>query len=70
MGLTFETPLEWEKIAPDSMLEACFCNRRGFGGVLAPLISIRGPCGEGHTLSIPEARALRDWLSNHIPPDV
>lgn len=32
-------------------------------------VSVRGPCGEGHTMSLPEARALRDWLIRNVPSE-
>lgn len=29
--------------------------------------TVRGPCGEGHTMSIDEAKQLRDWLTENLP---
>lgn len=30
-------------------------------------VSVRGPCGEGHTMSYAEARTLRRWLAENVP---
>ena len=30
-------------------------------------ITIKGPCGDGHTMNYAEARNLRDWLIANVP---
>lgn len=32
-------------------------------------VSVRGPCGEQHDMSLVEARMLRDWLTREVPDD-
>ena len=33
----------------------------------ATFFTVKGPCGEGHTMSMDEARRLRDWLTDNLP---
>lgn len=30
------------------------------------MITVRGPCGEGHTMNMEAARELRDWLTEQL----
>lgn len=32
-------------------------------------VTIKGPCGEGHTMSFDEARNLLRWVARNVPPD-
>jgi hypothetical protein len=51
-------------VAANSKLSACVHRDRG-----QTFVSVHGPCGQGHTMNLEEARALRDWLIGNIPTD-
>lgn len=56
--------VELPLICPGSELRAAVHHGR-----TQTFVSVRGPCGEGHTMSLPEARALRDWLIRNVPSE-
>lgn len=49
-------------IAPYSEIKACAWT---IGG--KTFISVSGPCGEHHTMSVAEAENLRKWLGENLP---
>lgn len=60
MGAYYEnTP---NPIAPGSELSAAVHRGRS-----QTFVTVRGSCGAGHTMSLSEARLLRDWLIANIP---
>lgn len=56
--IDFRTARPFEPIAPASKLEARL--EYPVGGHL--FVTVRGPCGEGHTMSFAEAQQLAEWL--------
>lgn len=48
-------------IATGSELKAAVWSEAG-----KVFVSIAGPCGQGHTMSIAEASLLRDWLTTNL----
>lgn len=51
-------------IASDSQIKAAVHR-----GTNQTFVTIQGPCGDGHTMNLREARALRDWLIREVPSD-
>lgn len=62
MSLSPHIPVE--PIAEDSELRGAVHSAHG-----AVFFTVKGPCGEGHTMSREEARRLRDWLSTNLGDD-
>jgi hypothetical protein len=60
MGLYSEDSPVLAPIAAGSQLLACVHRKT------QTFVTIQGPCGQGHTMSLAEAKKLRDWLIANV----